>query len=58
MYELPRIATKYVTYRSEFPPAQNGNSGSVQEHNIARRELIKVKGIEDVIIVSKPSQIP
>ena len=34
------------------------NSGSVQEHNITRRDLIKVKGIEDVIIVSKPSQIP
>ena len=33
------------------------NSGSVQEHNITRRDLIKVKGIEDVIIVSKPSQI-
>lgn len=34
------------------------NSGSVQEHNTTRRDLVKVKGIEDVIIVSKPSQIP
>jgi hypothetical protein len=33
-------------------------SCSVQEHNITRRDLIKIKGIEDVIIVSKPSQIP
>jgi len=34
------------------------NSRSVQEHSITRRDLMKVNGIEDVIIVSKPSQLP
>jgi len=34
------------------------NSSSVQEHDIARRDLIKIDEIEDVIIVSKPSQLP
>lgn len=34
------------------------NSCSVQEHDETRRDLIKINGIEDVIIVSKPSQLP
>jgi hypothetical protein len=34
------------------------NSGSVQEHGTTIRDLIKIKEIEDVIIVSKPSQLP
>ena len=34
------------------------NSGSVQEHGTTKRDLIKIKEIEDVIIVSKPSQLP
>lgn len=33
-------------------------SGSVQEHNTTRDALIKIDQIEDVIIVSKPSQLP
>jgi hypothetical protein len=33
-------------------------SSSVQEHDITKRDLLKIKQIEDVIIVSKPSQIP
>ncbi len=32
-------------------------SSSVQEHEITRKDLIKRDEIEDVIIVSKPSQI-
>ncbi|MCP4295588.1 MAG: hypothetical protein GY786_08280, partial [Proteobacteria bacterium] len=34
------------------------NSGSVQEHGTTERDLIKIKEIEDVIVVSKPSQLP
>lgn len=34
------------------------NSGSVQEHGTTKRDLIKIKEIEDVIVVSKPSQLP
>jgi len=33
-------------------------SASVQEHNTTRNALIKIPEIEDVIIVSKPSQLP
>jgi hypothetical protein len=33
-------------------------SASVQEHNTTRNALIKIPEIEDVVIVSKPSQLP
>lgn len=34
------------------------HSCSVQEHEETRRDLKKINGIEDVIIVSRPSQLP
>lgn len=34
------------------------HSCSVQEHSITVRDLKKISGVEDVIIVSKPSQLP
>ncbi|MSM38690.1 MAG: hypothetical protein GJT30_03580 [Geobacter sp.] len=34
------------------------DSASVQEHDITRRALLEVPGIEDVVIVSRPSQLP
>ena len=34
------------------------HSSSVQEHEETRRDLIKIDSVEDVIIVSKPSQLP
>ena len=34
------------------------NSASVQEHDITRRALMEIKGIVDVVIVSRPSQLP
>lgn len=33
-------------------------SASVQEHNTTKRALKQIDGIEDVVIVSKPSQLP
>ena len=32
-------------------------SSSVQEHGTTKNDLMKIDGIEDVIIVSKPSQV-
>jgi hypothetical protein len=34
------------------------DSASVQEHDITRRALIEIPGIVDVVIVSRPSQLP
>ena len=33
-------------------------SVSIQEHNTTKRDLLKIEGIQDVIIVSKPSMLP
>lgn len=34
------------------------DSASVQEHDITRRALLEIPGIVDVVIVSRPSQLP
>ncbi len=34
------------------------DSASVQEHDITRRALLEIPGIEDVVIASRPSQLP
>ena len=34
------------------------HSASVQEHDITKRALLRIDGIEDVIIMSRPSQLP
>ncbi|NUM66832.1 hypothetical protein HUU39_16470 [candidate division KSB1 bacterium] len=34
------------------------DSASVQEHDITRRTLLEIPGIVDVVIVSRPSQLP